>query len=404
MSRNTNDWPAITSLLTGRIIYAINWVNISSIFSFIAQDLGGNVADLGLLTSAFFLGITIFQIPSGLMAAKIGPRKTVVAGTALASLASLLTGLSGNFLQMILLRFIVGVGMAMVYAPAVTLVAKYSKTGSEGMGIGLYNAAYSAGGVVAGFGWITIADALGWRGSLFLSGTAGLLTAALVIVFTPADEAKEGFRVRREDLLQALLNRTLLLYILGTGVVYVGLNLVSAFMIFYLEKALRIAPALAGLIGTMYLAVSVLSSPLAGRIYDRVRNPALLLFVGGTLMSSGILLVAVNNTYSAIAGLFMVGLATGVGTTVGYAAARETNTAGYETLAVSWTNALVLSSGFFAPPAFSFVVIQSSYAAAWTAIGTATLLLSALVYLLNRKRRTAPTRLAEPGPSATSGA
>jgi MFS family permease len=91
---------AVLSLLFTRVIYAINWFNIASIFPHIALDFKQDISFLGLLSSTFLVGIGLFQVPGGILAAKLGPRKTAIYGIVIASSAAFLSGLSSQLQQM----------------------------------------------------------------------------------------------------------------------------------------------------------------------------------------------------------------------------------------------------------------------------------------------------------------
>ena len=69
---NKTNRSAVASLLFARIIYAINWFNIASIFSHIASDFKQDVTLLGLLTTSFLIGIGLFQVPGGILARNTG--------------------------------------------------------------------------------------------------------------------------------------------------------------------------------------------------------------------------------------------------------------------------------------------------------------------------------------------
>ncbi len=73
---------------------------------------------LGIITTAFYIGMGFFQIPSGILATKYSPPKIATVGIIIASSAVLLSGLSGSLLEIAILRFIVGLGMALFLAPA----------------------------------------------------------------------------------------------------------------------------------------------------------------------------------------------------------------------------------------------------------------------------------------------
>ncbi|HXX87595.1 MAG TPA: MFS transporter, partial [Candidatus Acidoferrum sp.] len=178
---------AIASLVFGRVVYAVNWYSLAAVFFLIKSELNQNVSGLGLVISTFFVGIGLSQVPGGILAAKIGPRLTAIFGTAIASLAVLLTGLAGNLVEIAILRFFVGFGMAFVFAPGVTLMTRLLREGSEGLGVGIYNSAFSLGGVIGLSGWSVLATVVGWRISLIIGGLLGLFTSVLLWVLVPED-------------------------------------------------------------------------------------------------------------------------------------------------------------------------------------------------------------------------
>ena len=72
MNRRSAISSGTISLLIARIIYAINWFNIGSLFTFISKEFNQDVSYLGQLSGFFLLGIGLFQIPGGLFATKFG--------------------------------------------------------------------------------------------------------------------------------------------------------------------------------------------------------------------------------------------------------------------------------------------------------------------------------------------
>src|SRR6476646_5088076 len=154
---NKTNHSAIASLLFARVIYAINWFNIASIFSHIALDFKQDVTLLGLLTTSFLIGIGLFQVPGGILAAVQGSRRTAIYGITIASSAALLCGVSSQLQQIEILRFVVGLGMALFFGPSVTLITRYLGRESEGLAVGLLNSAHSIGGMIGLFGWVILA-------------------------------------------------------------------------------------------------------------------------------------------------------------------------------------------------------------------------------------------------------
>ena len=102
---------------------------------------------LGIVTASFLVGIGIFQVPAGILAAKSDPKTLVFSGVMILSIASFLSGLATELFQMVILRFLVGVGMAFFFGPSVILISTFLRKGSEGLGIGILNSAHSLGGI-----------------------------------------------------------------------------------------------------------------------------------------------------------------------------------------------------------------------------------------------------------------
>ncbi|MDW0170060.1 MAG: hypothetical protein QOK79_11035, partial [Nitrososphaeraceae archaeon] len=116
---------ATLSLLLARIIYTINWFNIASIFYLIALVFSGLFPVFPFVAPSFLFPLALFQVPAGIIAAKYGLRNMAIYGIMIASTAALVTGLASGTMQITILRFLVGVGMACFFGPSVMLVSRY---------------------------------------------------------------------------------------------------------------------------------------------------------------------------------------------------------------------------------------------------------------------------------------
>lgn len=367
----------------------------SSVYLYMAKDLGQNVSGLGLLTTTFVIGIGGFQIPAGLLAEKVGSRRTIIYGTFLAAVSTLLTGLPSQIALLALLRFLTGVGMAFIFAPCITLVARYFQKGWEGFGVGLVAASFDLGGVIVIPGWSVLGKLEGWRFSFVLAGLLGLLAVAATIFVVPKEESRSGFLFSLTDLRKVLLNKWFLAFGLAGLSVQVGWNTVGSFMVFYLENGFSMPPAVAGLAGSVFLSCALVSSPVAGRIFARVGRPVATLAAGGLFSAAGLAVAALASPYAPWLSTAVVGLADGVGFTTAYILAREVKgpNSQYETLAVSWVNGILLLGSFWTPVLFSYSAIGFGYPVAWLASGMASL--PFLLPVLILRARAGPVRAAQ---------
>jgi MFS family permease len=368
--------PAVVWLIFARIIYAVNWFNMGSVFSALAVDFNEGVTGLGYLTGVLYLSSGLFQIPSGIVAAKIGPRNTAIYGTMMTSFAVLLTGLAATFYYIVLLRFIVGIGMALSFAPGVMLIAKYFEKRSKGFAVGLFTSAFNLGGALGIFGWAIFAEMIGWRLSLMASGALGV-ASGLLLMLVPKDALRDDFSIKASDLRGVLSDKRLILLGLALFPMTGGQSLISGFMVYYLEISIGTGGTVAGFIGGLMLIFALLASPIFGRIYDKTGNITKLLLFLGVTMASGIAVASIGTMVSATLSAMLVGLSFGASLTVIFSAAREANTFGqeYETLAVGWVNAIQISAGFLLPIFFSFYADHLGYPAAWLFSGLFIILL-----------------------------
>lgn len=360
---------ATLSLMLARVVYTINWFNIASIFYLIASDFREDIAMLGIISASFLLGVGLFQVPAGIMAARFGPRKIAIYGIMIASSAALVTGFASDTAQIIVLRFIIGIGMACFFGPSVILVSKYLGKESEGLGIGLLNSAHALGGIVGLFGWVVLAEFVGWRATLILSGGLGISTAIMLgsTLLRDVDEIKKEFKLKVSHVFDTLFNRSLIILGLTLLGFQAGSSMVLTFSVFYFVDNLKINPIDAGLIGSLSLVVGLLSSPFFGRLYDKIGNARKLLFISGILSASSLVGFATDSLYVIIVSIIVTGFFLSAGFVIVYAKAKEINKAlpQYQTLAVSFVNGVSLFGVFWVPVLFSSIVSELGYEIAW---------------------------------------
>jgi len=379
------DSTAVTALVAARIVYAVNWLNVGAIFVLMGPDLGAGVSGLGSVTSLFYVGLGLAQVPGGLLAARWGPRKVVVVGVFVSSFAVLGTSLSSSVPEIAALRFVVGAGMALVFAPSVVLVARLLKGGRSGLGVGVYNSAYDAGGLVGLFGWIVIATATGWRPSLAISGGLGVLTGILVLICVPKDKARAEFVVKTKALTTIIGDRQLIFLGLGTLGLGIGNLVIATFMGYYLVNEYGMSPSTAEAIASMVVVLPIFTALIAGRHYDRTTKPKLMM-VASLVVSCGALAVgALQSPLAALACAVAGGVAAGFGYTAAFAGAKDLNKGEreYDGLAVAWVNCIQLLGSFWPPLLYSYLVEVAGYSSAW--LGSAALSTLFVVPLLLMK-------------------
>src|SRR4051794_40739742 len=84
------------------------------------DDLGLSKTAAGILSGAYAAGTLVASLPAGFMAARLGPRRTLIAGLALMGAASLAFGFGQHIVLLDLARFVQGVAGGLASAGAVT--------------------------------------------------------------------------------------------------------------------------------------------------------------------------------------------------------------------------------------------------------------------------------------------
>jgi MFS transporter, ACS family, glucarate transporter len=357
---------AVTTVLANRLFYSINWFSIPPIFYLMALDLHAPVSGLGLISSAFLVGIGLFQVPGAVLSSRFGPRTMCITGMVMLSVSALLCALVSSIDLIAVLRFFSGMGMALFFAPSITLMTSHTRAGRAGFVLGLNNAVASLGGGIGLFAWALIGDSFGWRLSLALIGGLGLASTAFLFLAVPRDAPSQGFQLRLPDLRRILLDRWLLL-VGGVLLAYnVGNTLVATFAEVYMHDNLGVSAGVAGGLGSLVILAGLFTAPIAGHYHDRVAGVKLVLVGSGVAIALGVCLASLATPAAVAAAAATVGLASGVGYTFAFGTAWYSSALkGQRAIALSWVNSLQLLLSFWSPYLFSYVVVGYGYQLAW---------------------------------------
>jgi len=358
---------AVWTVLVNRLFYSINWFSVPPIFYLIAADLHSQVSGLGLISSAFLVGIGLFQVPGAVLSSRYGARTVCLAGMLLLSVSALLCALASEIWVIAVLRFFSGMGMALFFPPSIALMTDNSPPGRTGLVLGLNNGVASLGGGIGLFAWAIIGDSFGWRLAMALVGALGLASSAFLLLLVRRDAPSMAIKFTLADVRRVLADRWLLL-VGGVLLAYnVGNTLVATFAEVYLHDGLGLSAALSGGFGSLVVLSGLFTAPLAGHFHDRVSRVRLVLVAAGLAIAGGVALASVATPAAVVAAAVTVGLASGVGYTFGFGTAWNSarGVRGENAVAMSWVNSIQLLFGFWAPYVFSYVVVGYGYGLAW---------------------------------------
>ena len=165
----------------------------------VATDLGLSEKQMGWVLAIFALGYALFQAPAGFLADKYGPRKILTAVVSLWSVFTALTGAAWNFVSMLLVRFVFGVGEAGAFPSMARASFSWIPLGERGIVNGINFSGGRIGAAVALPLVAWLIGQFGWRMSFVILGAIGV-GWALIWYWWFRDEPAEQGSMSAEEL------------------------------------------------------------------------------------------------------------------------------------------------------------------------------------------------------------
>ncbi len=150
----------------------------------IAQDLSAafevSATSLGVLAATYFYVYTLMQLPTGVLADTLGPRRILTLGGVVAGVGSLLFGLAPGFELALVGRTLVGLGVSVAFIAMLKLIAVWYDESRFATLTGTMMFLGNVGTMTAGtpLAWAAQA-ATGWRGVFVIIGVLSLVIGVL---------------------------------------------------------------------------------------------------------------------------------------------------------------------------------------------------------------------------------
>jgi predicted MFS family arabinose efflux permease len=238
------------------VSYVFRGVNLG-FAPYITHDLGLSGADLGLLTSLYFLGFAAAQIPVGMLLDRFGPRRVTAGMLLFAALGIGVFGEAHGIGAMMLGRLLIGVGVSVCMSAAFKALAQILPVAQLPMVNGLVMAVGGLGGVVVGSPLAILLGVTDWRNVCYGLVVMTLAVAAAIFLFAP--EHRDGVH-RKADMLTQFKGTW---HILGSSVFWkIASFSVVTQGVFYAMQSLWIRPYLLDVMGLRAQYAAVLVSVL----------------------------------------------------------------------------------------------------------------------------------------------
>lgn len=243
-----------------------------------------NNAQFGLLTSVFLWVYGVSSPFAGFLADRFSKSRVVIISLVVWSLATILTGFSRTFNELMATRILMGISEASYIPASLALIMDYHKGSTRSLATGINMVGLMVGSSL-GFlgGWI--AEKHTWNLAFYIFGAIGIvysLLLAFVLRDAPEDPftsegTREKEKVRFPDALKSLLSRrSYILMIFFWALLGIVGWLIVGWLPSYFQDRFNLPQSLAGLYATGFLYPSgIFGLLLGGFVADRwnKRNP-----------------------------------------------------------------------------------------------------------------------------------
>ncbi|AWJ92971.1 MFS transporter (plasmid) [Azospirillum baldaniorum] len=140
---------------------------------------------LAPVLSAALFGLAFGALSAGPLADRFGRKAILIGSVLVIGTACLASAFSGNLDQLVMLRFVTGLGLGAAMPNAVTLMSEYCPEGRRAMVTNAMFCGFPLGAAFGGFLAAWMIPLWGWRSVLVLGGIAPLVLAAVLLVLLP---------------------------------------------------------------------------------------------------------------------------------------------------------------------------------------------------------------------------
>lgn len=151
----------------------------------IANEFGISASALGFLFSAALVGMAVGAMTLSPMSDRFGRKRIMLYSVGLVAISMLVIGISNSLTQLIILRFITGIGVGGVLGSASSLVSEFAPEKHRSLLVIISATGFTVGTVVVGPIASSIIAFGGWRGIFYTGAGFGALAFFLTLIFLP---------------------------------------------------------------------------------------------------------------------------------------------------------------------------------------------------------------------------
>ncbi len=177
---------------------------VSIVGTRIKSDLHLTNEHFGWVLAAFSLSYALFEIPSGALGDRIGPRAVFIRIVLLWSIFTALTGMVYGLIGLIVIRFLFGVGESGTYPNALLVVSRWFPANETGRTLTWIGIGSQIGSALAPLIIVPVAVAYGWRMPFFVNAMLGVVWVVICYAwFRDFPSEMKNISVKEKELIES---------------------------------------------------------------------------------------------------------------------------------------------------------------------------------------------------------
>lgn len=251
------------------------WVLLGALANAIVPDFKLNDAERGLMVAVPLLGGAVLRIVVGLLADRLGARRTAILGLCLTTIPLLLGWLwADDFSKILLVGLLLGVAGSS-FAAALPLASRWYPPEYQGLAMGIAGAGNSGTAITTFFG-PRLAEALGWQ-TVFALALIPILVTLVLFTWLAKDSPNQPPPRPVREYLSVLGQADTWWFCLFYAVTFGGFVGLASFLNSYFRIEYGLDAVAAGSLATLCVMAGSFLRPVGGHLADRVGGVRVLL-------------------------------------------------------------------------------------------------------------------------------
>ncbi len=342
----------------------------NAISPYLMQSFSLDATQLGALSANYFYSNLIFLFPAGLILDRFSTRKIILTAMFICVFGTFMFALATNIYLAQLFRFLTGIGSAFCFLSCIRLASRWFPSRRMALVSGLIVTMAMIGGTVAQTPFTKLTAMLGWREAVMVDAALGVIIIG--IIWTFVTDYPPGYQQKIEQdkasiaaigfwhsLKVSYLNLQNWLCGIYTSLMNLPISLLGALWGgLYLQQVHHFSDTQASYITSMIFVGTIIGSPLAGWISDRVglrRTPMTI----GALLALGIIVLIMYLPFHSVITLMLLFFALGLVTSsqvISYPTVAENNSRLFTASSVSVVSFTTISGYAISQPLFGHLM------------------------------------------------